>query len=436
MIRRAFLAMPSLALAADAGPGEARRGETLVIYPDGDKFRAAGWISRGVITVGSSAAEVVQRALDQAGQTGGGKIMLEPGAYRLDRPLRIFKNTLLCGSGMSTVLTVTSGNKEGIGILGVMADRCTVTDLEANADPRNATSLAGVVLDNSADCVIERVLCRDFKHFGFQIRNQTAFTKLYGCTACNNQESNFRLEGLNGWWKEARIGSFVPNLINNCYAYGGGHGFDLSNVVCQNLVGCEVYQARGVGFYLRDGLTSILISGCRSFQGKQQAVFVENANEINISSSIFCWQEGHAIELQNCTWGTVSANEIMDSGAGGREGQNKYHIYMHTDVKGIQITGNRLFCWADQLPTKAGIFEAEDCRDNNIVANTINYFTEQGVVSNGKNSFTAYNLLQPEAYPNPQLQPFAKPSKTYMKAQGPFTTERLEEYLNSWERSE
>jgi len=26
---------------------------------------------------------------------------------------------------------------------------------------------------------------------------------------------------------------------------------------------------------------------------------------------------------------------------------------MHTDVKGIQITGNRHFCWADQLPTKA-----------------------------------------------------------------------------------
>ncbi len=123
--------------------------------------------------------------------------------------------------------------------------------------------------------------------------------------------------------------------------------------------------------------------------------------------------------MRNCTWGTVSANEIMDSGAGGRRGENKYHIYMHTDVKGIQITGNRLFCWADQLPTKAGIFEGEDCRDNNIVANSINYFTEQAVISKGKNSVTANNLVQPRAYPNPTLQPFAKPRGTYMRPQGP-----------------
>ncbi len=209
-----------------------------------------------------------------------------------------------------------------------------------DADPKSETSHAGVVLDNSADCIIERILCRDFRQFGFKICNGTAFTKLYSCTACNNQESNFRLERLNLDPKEnpsdrdARIGKCVPNLINNCYAYGGGHGFDLSAAECQNVVGCEVYQACGIGFYLRNRSGSILISGCRSFQGKQQAVFVENTDEINISSCIFCWQEGHGIELRNCTWGTISANAIMDSGGGLSEGHNKYHIYMHTDVKG------------------------------------------------------------------------------------------------------
>lgn len=41
MNRRAFLAMPSLALPG-AYVGGARRQETLVVYPDGDMFRAAG----------------------------------------------------------------------------------------------------------------------------------------------------------------------------------------------------------------------------------------------------------------------------------------------------------------------------------------------------------------------------------------------------------
>ncbi len=42
------------------------------------------------------------------------------------------------------------------------------------------------------------------------------------------------------------------------------------------------------------------------------------------------------------------------------------------------------------------------------------------------------NLMQAKAYPNPGIEPFAKPSETYMKALGPFTMEKLEEYLDSW----
>jgi len=428
MRRRSFLSASGLALAQDR-PVTNGVGQTVVVYREGANFRAIGLISRVEIASGSSAARVIQAGLDNARQTGGGKLTLEPGVYTLDRPLRIYKNTSLAGSGMSTILKVTPANKEGIGILGEMADRCTIMDLRVDGHAKSPISIAGLVLDNCSECAIERVMCRSFQKYGFVLRNQSAFTKLHGCMAANNQESNFRLERLNGW-REARIGSFVPNLVNNCYAYGGGHGFDISRAVCQNIVGCEVYQAKGVGFYVRDGATSILISGCRSFQGKKQAVLVENADEMNISSSVFCWHEGHGIELTNCTWGTISANEIMDSGAGSSDGP-KFNVYLHTDVKGMQVTGNSLFTWADQLPTKSGIFEDAECSDNNIVGNTINYCTEQGVVSKGKNSVAANNLVQATAYPNPGGKPFAKPSKTYMHPQGPFTMERLEAYFRS-----
>jgi hypothetical protein len=73
--------------------------------------------------------------------------------------------------------------KKASGILGVKADRCIITDLQVDADPKSTTSVAGMVLDNSADCVVDRLLHRNFQHFGFKICNGTAFSKMYSCTA-------------------------------------------------------------------------------------------------------------------------------------------------------------------------------------------------------------------------------------------------------------
>ena len=83
--RRWFFAVPSLAL-PNACSGRAPQQETLVVCADGSKFRVTGWISRAGLAVGSSAADVLQRALDPAAQAGGGKVMLGPGIYPFGSP--------------------------------------------------------------------------------------------------------------------------------------------------------------------------------------------------------------------------------------------------------------------------------------------------------------------------------------------------------------
>jgi hypothetical protein len=103
---------------------------------------------------------------------------------------------------------------------------------------------------------------------------------------------------------------------------------------------------------------------------------------------------------------------------------------MHTDVKGVQVTGNCLWNWPDQLPIAAGVFEDETCQDNSITGNFINKFTEEAIISKGKNTLVASNLFRKDMYPSPAVEPFAKPHPE--KFVPPFDRTRLEQYFKSW----
>lgn len=241
--------------------------------------------------------------------------------------------------------------------------------------------------------------------------------------------ANFRMTKVGGG-NESRLGWFVPNLINNCYAYGGGHGFEFNNCICQNVVGCETYQVNGVGFYMNNYCTSNIVSGCRAFMGRKQGVFWENSSEMNITSGMFCWHQDHAIEVRNCTWGIIAGNDIMDCGAG--VGSTKHQIYLHTDVKAVEVSANCIFSWSDQYPSVSGIYEDEECRDNSIVGNLVTHSVKDGIISKGRNTLVANNLYQPEAYYNPGVEPFAKRNRRYKEPIGPFNSARLDWYRESW----
>ncbi len=439
MMRRTFLRAPVAGVMAgslaplQASPDADSITQTVVLYRQGDVFRALGMIDRKELASGRSAGKVIQAVLDLFKPQHGGRLALEPGLYPLDDPLRVHDGTAVTGSGASTVLSVTAANKAGVGILCDSARGISISDLWVDGNLwSNQTSEAGIVLDHCVECRVEGVTCRGFHKYGFHVRNNTGFTKVQGCSGCNNQVSNFFLENLDldkRGWNRAPIGDIIPNLVSDCYAFGGGNGFALSRGVCQDIVGCMVYQAGEAAFYVKNFANSTLISGCRSFQGENQAVLVENSSEVNISSSIFCWHKGHGIEVRNCTWGTISANEIIDSGASSPSG-GKYGLYMHTDVKGIQVTGNCVWSWRDQWPMAAGVFEDEACQDNNISSNLFNEFTQEAIISKGKNTLLANNLSRKHAYTQPEPVPFAKPHP--LRLTPPFDRTRLEEYFRTW----
>jgi len=121
--------------------------------------------------------------------------MLEPGIYPLDRPLRIHSRTTLCGGGQNTILVTTARNSAGIGILCREVHNVQVSDLCVDGDLKR-NSVAGLVLDRCADCSVQNVTSRNFRQYGFQIKNKTAFSKIFSCTASNNTRSNFFLDHL------------------------------------------------------------------------------------------------------------------------------------------------------------------------------------------------------------------------------------------------
>lgn len=403
--------------------------QSIIVYLDSATCRAIGAVDRAEIAAGDSAAVVIQSGLDILGRAGGGKLSLEPGIFALDAPLRVPSQVKLEGAGNSSVLRVTAANAEGIGIVCAGVHNAIISDLTVEAAEDEPIAGVGLALDKAIDCLVDRVTARDFARYGFALRNQSSLCKIHCCTGANNGEANFILDHLDAWHNAPDVpGDFAPNYVSNCQAYAGGDGFLVRRSVCQNIVGCLVYNADGHGFHVCEQSASTLISGCRSFQGKGNGVLVEDSPEINISSSVFCWHNGHGIELRNVTWGTVSANEIMDPGVD-KEDNRRHNLYLHADVKGVQVTGNALFTWADQWPPQVALLEDEDCRDNCIAGNTINYFTEAGLVSKGKDTIVANNQVQKVGYPNPNMQPFAQPTASYGRGQPPFETSRMEAYV-------
>jgi hypothetical protein len=230
-----------------------------------------------------------------------------------------------------------------------------------------------------------------------------------------------------------RGGNFVPNLVTNCIVYAGGVGIETNRAIVANLVACEAFQTGGPGFHVHSDSNSVLVSGCRTFQIQDDAVRVENSNELNVSSNIFCWQLGNGIVLRNVTWGTITGNEVIDTGSANRDLlanqlptslQLKNGIWLD-GTRGIGVTGNTIFNWPVAPPMQHAILEEASCRNSVIVANNIN-FAHVGVHSLGRGSQMADNVAYlPESY-NPNHR---KPDVPLQR----FDPNLMQEFLQ-WQR--
>jgi hypothetical protein len=348
----------------------------------------------------SDAAEALQYALDGAALEGG-SVTLGSGRYRLPRPIHVDQDVLLRGSGRSTKLEVIPENTEGTGIIIQDVHGAQVSDLCLTSGD-NPAARNGLIIDNCSDVKIRNLFAIRFEDYGLWMRNHTFLSEVSSCTFAGNKKANIFGDNLN-WGK---VGNFIPNLISNCTIYGGGKGIEFNYVIVMNVVGCNIYQTKGIGIHLYNQCNSVAIMGCRTFQVDDDAVVVSYSHELNVTANVFCWSTGNGMVINDCAWGVVSGNEVIDNGSFNPGGVNfttkfedlKDEVPLKTGIildhtRGYTVSNNTIFNWNLAPKMKYGIHEHANCFKNIIQGNNINYFNEEGVRSEGAESIVKDNVM-------------------------------------------
>lgn len=406
--------LPIWASTGDLQPDSKKLWQPLDIYKEGDQYKVRGRINNKIYKSSPISNEAIQYAIDSFGNHGG-EIVLFSGIYILEKQINLASRINLKGSGTATNLYLSPSHNTGAAFYGQQLDRIVIADLSIKAQKSDAHAKNGIILDHCGDSVIRDVYAVGMAEHGIWIRNNSFLCEVRGCKFADIAGSAVLMEKLA---KGGRAGEYIPNLITNCIAYGGGKGFECKRSIVLNIVACQVYQSKGVAFYVGSSSNSVLISGCRTFQIQDHAVVVEKSDEINITSNTFCWHIGHGILIKNINWGTITGNCIIDSGSVNPYSNEHKNMYVPVNIdikphlrngihiaglsKGLTITGNAIFNWIVAPPMQYGIREEKECMNNLIVANNINYFDKAGILSEGlntevhNNNSTKENNREPE----------------------------------------
>ncbi len=365
------------------------------VYIEEGHYKARGQIDGRVLISSASADEAIQHAIDSfAGQ--GGAVCLERGRFVVNRQINLAADVTLCGKGAASRLWIGPRHDTGVALFAGDTQDVTVADLSIGSDKGNERARCGVVLESVGVSTVRDVLCIGLQERGIWLRRNSFLCEVRGCKIGGAGKSGIFLDGLAG---KGRGGDFVPNLVTNCIVYAGGTGIEANHTIVANIVGCEVFQSGGPAFHIHTQSNSVLVSGCRSFQIQDDAVRVEESHEVNISSNIFCWHVGHGIVLRGAIWGTITGNNVIDTGSinkGLPPGELpesielKNAIYL-SGTQGIGVTGNTIFNWPAAPPMLHGIFEDAACRNSIFTSNNINY-AKKDVVSLGQGSKANANV--------------------------------------------
>jgi parallel beta-helix repeat protein len=399
-----------LAAILPASGARAQMNQDLYLFEKNGRYEIRGQADGKILLKETDAAIAMNRAIEMLSRQNGGELKIGGGTYTIHSAVFLRSNVRIQGSGNGTVLKMGSGNEKEILIEAEEVDEIMISDLQLQGIPDKNKS-SGIVFDHVGMGIINGIYARDFGQYGIWLRNDCFMCEVNSCQTAGNDSAGIYLSW-NNW--SGRGGNAVPNLITNCKSYGeDGHAFELIRSTCINLVGNIVYQCKGHGFYFHEHSCSNLISGCRVFSGFRNAIYCNRAHEINISSNIFCWNTGHGIEIENTIWGTIAGNNVIDNGdvvdyeKGEWKTGKRYGIYLHGDTRSLQVSSNAIFNWPDGHPPMIdGIYEAEECQNNNISNNNVQFFTGMPANVNGKNSINSNNTGKPDFYTEPWTGPF------------------------------
>lgn len=376
------------------------------IATDGTQYYVYGVVDGKRLFKSDQASEAIQYAIDQHA-TDGGQVIISKGDFPLDQPIRMADRIHLLGSGRASKLRVTESNSAGVGITAERMNAMTISNLSVTAG-NNPNAKIGISIDDCGNSKILDVFCVGFSEYGISMRNNSFLNEIRGCHLAGNEKANLYFEQL----AKGRFGDFLPNMVANCMIYGGGKGIALNRVIVMNISDCMIYQTKGPAFHIYNVSNSVLVSGCRTFQITGPAVLVEDSDEFNCSGNIFCWHTEQGILLRNVNWGTITGNEIIDTGSynSGKKDQTTqmddlpenltlYDGIEMQDAHGYHVGGNTIFNWKVCPKINNGISEDSQSSTNIIANNNVNYFAGSDVVSNGKGTTVQGNVsLKDEAH--------------------------------------
>lgn len=294
-----------------------------------------------VITVGGSDADVsgftseaIQIALDAVKTRGGGIVKLNPGTYKIIRPVRLSDNTTLIGSGKTTVLQKcdgfktsfiidadwgmlkavvkdVSGFKKGMGIQlyddeynqGWDVTTAVITDIVGNViyfDNNTVndylSTLNGVVSNGCS--VVEAVGVDNVKIADLVVEgNKSTNDYINGCRG-------------GGVYIHKSKNCLVENVKVNEF-----NGDSFSWQITENITvkGCEVSNGNGLGFHPGTGSDKSIVENCISHQNKGDGIFL-------------CWRVQNGVFRNN----TIYANGDNGISIGHKDTDNLFennHVY-------------------------------------------------------------------------------------------------------------
>lgn len=77
------------------------------------------------------------------------------------------------------------------------------------------------------DCKVRDVFAVGFADYGIWVRNNSFLCEVRGCTLAGNDKANLYLHEL----ARGNYGDFIPTLVTNCIAYGGGKGIEVARLI-------------------------------------------------------------------------------------------------------------------------------------------------------------------------------------------------------------
>ena len=382
-----------------------------------DHYELRDQVNKRKIASFKSADIAIQFAIDK--MESGGNIELGAGSFDLKNTIYLKDRINIKGKGTSTVLKVFSTDTSGVAIIGTDLKQVQVSGFSLIAND-TINSIAGIRYIHCGDSEISDVYSEGFLKYGIWLSNNSFLCHINNCTAADNGRANIFTDSL--FW--SRAGEYMPNLITNCITYGGWNGIETNKSIVLNIVGCIVHQPENYGFYIHNVSNSVILSGCRTYQSGNDGVVVEKSHEINITGNIFCWSRGKGIVMRGVDWGTVSGNNIIDSGSeryGGFPGVGEaIGIELTENCRCLQVTGNNIFNWGGQGIMQYAVYEDESCSNNLFSSLNINYFEKDAIFSKGKGS-EVMNIIEQK---DPPLH--GKPS-------GPdplFIPQRLQDFID------